>query len=161
MSGSGISWAICKSAPHSRQITTPAPTTHVFYRPDALPAAQPTASKHWRLHNELVIYIKYIRSTSPCAALYTRAYAAHRMWHGLCSAHGQCNKNGWTNQLNQSRWQLGRQAPNTVLEEVRTQEGKHSNPFFTNWTLFTINKDCDITGPICNRLMGCRLLVQA
>ena len=25
MSGSGISWAMCKSAPHSRQITTPAP----------------------------------------------------------------------------------------------------------------------------------------
>ena len=25
MSSSGISWAICKSAPHSRQITTPAP----------------------------------------------------------------------------------------------------------------------------------------
>ena len=25
MSGSGISWAICKSAPRSRQITTPAP----------------------------------------------------------------------------------------------------------------------------------------
>jgi len=24
------------------------PTTQVFYRPDALPAAQPTASKHWR-----------------------------------------------------------------------------------------------------------------
>jgi len=40
--GSGISWAVCKSAPHSRQITTPVPTTHhsVFYRPDALPAAQ-------------------------------------------------------------------------------------------------------------------------
>ena len=27
MSGSGISWAICKSAPCSRQITTPAPRT--------------------------------------------------------------------------------------------------------------------------------------
>ena len=38
----------CKSAPHSRQITTPAPHHSVFYRPDALPAAQPTASKHWR-----------------------------------------------------------------------------------------------------------------
>jgi len=25
VSGSGISWASCKSAPHSRQITTPAP----------------------------------------------------------------------------------------------------------------------------------------
>ena len=48
MSGSGISWAICKSAPRSRQITTPAPHHSVFYRPDALPAAQPTASKHWR-----------------------------------------------------------------------------------------------------------------
>jgi len=29
-SGSGISWAICKSAPCSRQITTPAPTTQFF-----------------------------------------------------------------------------------------------------------------------------------
>ena len=48
VSGSGISWAICKSAPCSRQITTPAPHHSVFYRPDALPAAQPTASKHWR-----------------------------------------------------------------------------------------------------------------
>ena len=48
VSGSGISWAICKSAPHSRQITTPTPHHSVFYRPDALPAAQPTASKHWR-----------------------------------------------------------------------------------------------------------------
>ena len=43
-----ISWAICKSAPRSRQITTPAPLRSVFYRPDALPAAQPTVSKHWR-----------------------------------------------------------------------------------------------------------------
>ena len=48
VSGSGISWAICKSAPCSRQITTPAPHHSVFYRLDALPAAQPTASKQWR-----------------------------------------------------------------------------------------------------------------
>jgi len=47
VSGSGISWAICKSAPRSRHITTPAPRLN-FYRPDALPAAQPTVSKHWR-----------------------------------------------------------------------------------------------------------------
>jgi len=46
VSGSGISGAICKSAPCSRQITTPAPHHSVFYRPDALSAAQPTASKH-------------------------------------------------------------------------------------------------------------------
>jgi len=46
VSGSSISWAICKSAPRTRQTTTPAPHHSVFYRPDALPAAQPTASKH-------------------------------------------------------------------------------------------------------------------
>jgi len=51
VSGSGISWAVCKSAPRSRQITTPVPHRSVFYRPDALPAAQPTASKHWK-HNK-------------------------------------------------------------------------------------------------------------
>ena len=48
VSGSGISWVRCKSAPCSRQITTPASHHSVFYRPDALPVAQPTASKHWR-----------------------------------------------------------------------------------------------------------------
>jgi len=48
MSGSGVSWVICRSAPCSRQTTTPAPHHSVFYRLDALPAAQPTASKHWR-----------------------------------------------------------------------------------------------------------------
>ena len=46
VSGSGISWAICKSASRSRQITTPASHHSVFYRPDALHATQPTASKH-------------------------------------------------------------------------------------------------------------------
>jgi len=40
VSGNGISWTIC------RQITTPAPHHSVFYRLDAFPAAQPTASKH-------------------------------------------------------------------------------------------------------------------
>jgi len=30
VSGSHINWAICKSAPHSREITTPAPITQSF-----------------------------------------------------------------------------------------------------------------------------------
>jgi len=45
VSGNGISWDICKSATRSRQITVPEPHHSVFYRPDALPATQPTASK--------------------------------------------------------------------------------------------------------------------
>ena len=46
--GSGISWTICKqSAPCSRQIIT-TPHHSVFYRLDALPDPQPTASKQYR-----------------------------------------------------------------------------------------------------------------
>ena len=56
VSGSGISWAICKSASHFRQITTSAPHHSVFYRPDALPAAQPTVSMHC---NNTLQYQKY------------------------------------------------------------------------------------------------------
>ena len=55
LSGNGISWAICKSAPCSRQITTPAPHRSVFYRPDALPATQPTVSKHWRRRDTVTL----------------------------------------------------------------------------------------------------------
>jgi len=45
VSGSGICWAICKVCTSSQTTMT---TSHhlVFYRPDALPAAQPTVSKH-------------------------------------------------------------------------------------------------------------------
>jgi len=35
-----------QGAPRSKQIITPAPHHSVFYRPDALPAAQPTVTKH-------------------------------------------------------------------------------------------------------------------
>jgi len=48
VSGSGTSWAICKSDPRSRHIKTPAPHYSVFYRSDALPAVQPKVSKHWK-----------------------------------------------------------------------------------------------------------------
>jgi len=56
VSGSGISWAICKSASLSRQIIMPVPRHSVFYRPDALLAAQPTASKHWRTWQCTLLY---------------------------------------------------------------------------------------------------------
>ena len=43
MSGSAISWAICKSAPHCRQITTPAPHHSVFLQAGC-PSCRPTNS---------------------------------------------------------------------------------------------------------------------
>ena len=65
VSGSGISCAICKSAPRSSQITTPAPHHSVFYRPDAVPATQPTASKHWR--HWLLVHQSQIQACMPSA----------------------------------------------------------------------------------------------
>ena len=47
VSGSGITQAICKSAPWPRHNHSSIPPFS-FYRLDALPAAQPAASKHWR-----------------------------------------------------------------------------------------------------------------
>ena len=43
MSGSGISWAICKSAHRSRQITLPAPHYSVFFQAGC-PSCRPTNS---------------------------------------------------------------------------------------------------------------------
>ena len=40
MIGSGISWAICKSAPHSSQITTPAPHQFLIGQMPFLPPNQ-------------------------------------------------------------------------------------------------------------------------
>jgi len=88
VSGSGISWTICKSAPRSRQITMPAPHHLVFYRPDALPAAQPTASKHWRTEQKYQKYLEQImymlqgfeRETTPRQLVYT-AQKFNYLWH--------------------------------------------------------------------------------
>ena len=46
VSGSGISWAICKSASRSRQKIMPVPHHSVFTGRMPFPAAQPSASKH-------------------------------------------------------------------------------------------------------------------
>jgi len=62
VSGSGISWAICKSASHPRQ-PCQHPTTQFFYRPDALPVAQPTASKHGCMYGRTNIFTGFIRSS--------------------------------------------------------------------------------------------------
>jgi len=77
VSGSGTSWAICKSAPRSRQITMPAPHHSVFYRPNALPATQPMASRvkalkankwiKWEIiRNHLKISLAYSLQSQSC-----------------------------------------------------------------------------------------------
>ena len=80
VSGSGIRWAICKSAPRPRQMTTPAPHHSVFYRPDALPVAQPTASKHWRQFKALKAS-QYQKGKTNLD--FTEARDSRWLWHQL------------------------------------------------------------------------------
>jgi len=67
VSGCGISWSICKSAPRPRQITMPVPHHSVFYRPDALPATQSTSSKHCHFNDHYFSKLVLLRfSSSNC-----------------------------------------------------------------------------------------------
>ena len=88
VSGSGTSWAICKSAPRSRQITMPAPHRSGFYRPDALPAAQPTASKHWRQNklDYLLLLSMFCSSTTKHVSMITcTQHQEHWLkWCSMC-----------------------------------------------------------------------------
>ena len=79
MSGSGISWAVCKSAPRSRQITTPAPTTQFFTgRMPFLPPNQQCQSTEGRN-----IYKQ--TSTKPKIIMYVKIRSAvKRLLSRLC-----------------------------------------------------------------------------
>ena len=62
VSGSGISWTICKSAPRSRQITMPVPHHSVILQAGC-PSCRPTNSikalKHFHKRNFLLLLLKY------------------------------------------------------------------------------------------------------
>jgi len=86
----------------SRQITMPAPHHSVFYRLDALPATQPTASKHWRQTPSSEMPIKSTEYThiqpfnGPFSGT-TRA-SLYQTKHSLThSTEPQCNKNNKRN----------------------------------------------------------------
>ena len=66
VSGSGISWAICKSASGSRQITTPAPHHSVFTgRVPFLPPNQQRQSTEGINTRELLNNIEHREKTDP------------------------------------------------------------------------------------------------
>ena len=67
VSGSGISWAICKSAPCSRQITTPAPH-HSDFLQAGCPSCRPTNSikaLKAKSVNQSIIIIIIVKRTQP------------------------------------------------------------------------------------------------
>ena len=86
MSGSGISWAICKSAPRSRQITTPAPHYSSFFtgRMPFLPPnqqCQSTEGNSWSINNNNKID-KYSKLAST-HIFYPFAIETAGTWHEM------------------------------------------------------------------------------
>ena len=77
--GSGIGWTICKSfAPRCRWITTPVPQhSSFFYKPDALPATQPTASKHWRQED------RHVSGESSQPSIVITFLVVFRLYHSI------------------------------------------------------------------------------
>jgi len=69
VSGSGISWAVCKSAPRSRQITTPAFHHLVFYQMPFLPPIQQHPSTEGTALNVAILPCKYLKTSDKLQAL--------------------------------------------------------------------------------------------
>jgi len=86
VSGSGISWAICRPAPHSRQITTPAPHHSDF---TALKAS--AAYTHTHTHTHTHPFIGPLSRTTRVSRYqkgnanldFTEARASEWQWHQL------------------------------------------------------------------------------
>ena len=90
MSGSGISWATCKSAPRSRQTTTPALHYSVFYRPDALPTAQ----NRIKTANTTITWACFFAvETFECPMGYARCYASRQcsLDYFFCDGEDDCD----------------------------------------------------------------------
>ena len=65
MSSSGISWAICKSAPCSRQVTTPVPHHSVFLQAGC-PSCHPTNVKALKVKKMSIWSLTYQQSVFKC-----------------------------------------------------------------------------------------------
>ena len=104
VSGSGISWAICKSAPRSRQITMPAPHHSVILQAGC-PSCHPTNSikalKHLHKRNFQLLLLKYyVAILWTCVELsyvlctYHSIYAAleslANLWSSLAVVYHSC-----------------------------------------------------------------------
>jgi len=83
VSGTGISWAICKSAPHSRQTTTPAQLS--FYRPFLLPnqQQQSTVGKKHHMNNKYgkIMWTYFVLLVHNHYSIWYKIHCSHTALH--------------------------------------------------------------------------------
>ena len=83
VSGSGISWGTCKSAPHSRQITMPVPH-HSRFLQAGCPSCRPTNSVKALKANALTVILQY---NKVCGQSEVKNY-----WHYKHNTYTRINK---------------------------------------------------------------------
>jgi len=79
VSGSGIGWAICKSAPRSRQITMPAPHHSLVNLVLICPCYLPMLHKHVHVKRKVLSYLFQLLNNSYCCLLVTVVRAAGQL----------------------------------------------------------------------------------
>jgi len=94
----------------SLQTITPAPHYSVFYRPNALPATQPTASKHWRQTNLSLIshsiesHNYFLSQVGTREALLCWFYTIRQKSQPWCQITSMAKDHGTLPKLRYSRW---------------------------------------------------------
>ena len=132
VSGSGISWAICKSASCSRQTTTPAPHHYVFLQAGC-PSCRPTnsvkalkATRQWqrtqiknKTKTQTNVEPSITAKASTKLAPYVVAFPTLLHWHWIHSAKGndrRCPFQPWLTTTRQNKAYLFKQKGNTVTK---------------------------------------------
>ena len=107
VSGSGISWAICKSAPHSRQITTPAPHRSSFLQ-TGCPSWCPTNSiKALKAYQTKQQHSRHYQAMLHACSAQLQPIVTHAAWSwSVCMSVGH-NLRHTKKRINRSKCHLG------------------------------------------------------
>ena len=140
MSGSGISWVICKSAPHSRQTTTPAPHYSVFSQAGCRSCRPTNSVKALKISKEKVkkrISGKAynINTHTHVQRPFVQAYPESRDQKGKANLDFTGRRD--------SEWQWHQLGHMQVCTSLQTDNHGSTLPlkFFTGWMPFLLPKD--------------------
>ena len=117
MSGSGISWAICKSAPRSRQTTTPAPHQSVFT--GRMPYLPPNQQRQSTEGNPLLPPITLLIQLGCCDSI---SGQIQPKWNDASSNNNNNSTDWLSRQLKQPNWdnQREKKRSNTTSRTLPT-----------------------------------------
>ena len=133
-SGSCISWAICKSAPRSRHITTLAPHHSVFLQA-ACPSYPPTNSVKALITKQCVVYLPALLFLGPRKRTCERRWRSRGCWQSVristrIRAFDVCSGSRCSSSADACALSAGSTCARTVVSSTRTRRhtSVHSAP---------------------------------